>query len=997
MGSDLADKNSLAKATKDADEEVLSILLKIVDLNPNSDEVLETIRISGFELDKMRDLLTKQHPELCKQSQSRAEKVPPKREKTALEGGGGSLETKNHSAQTDNKAAEDKSADNKGVEAASGSQTSGGPDSSRPARKDDGGATSSSSLPRCPPPARPPPPPSGRPPPPPPPPPPGHPLKPKSSKNPKASDGVTSGSSVQVKGVPPKPPPFFKPPPKRGQASKGFGGALAGGVGGMSFESDASIGQKFADVDFGPAPPIGFEPKRLHWSVIPPNKIVGTIWEDIHSKREEEERNTNRMDDLKFDMDSILEQFFEDKNTLMQKLAMDCSNGSAFVAGGGASKKFRMVLDSKRSQNIEIALKALQLFDGNNELDLSPIKDMLGYTRRGLVGGIDAFLKGVSKERLKILLDLYPTPEEIKLLDSVKGEEGEDTSLLPLRSSEFFMLSILGLNRFKIRAQCVLAMKAFEEEYQSCLERLIKLEDAVVHIMSSLEKGGVLRQILRLILKIGNFLNHGTNRGKSYGFRFHSIELLKNVKSNNSKSNLLKYISKVVYDHSENMRQKVDVVSQVCSEAAPIDIADVYRDMEELEKSVSLIQDELKLFSSTLSAGCGEEEKEPRTDIRSEAPDKPNSAIRSENCLEISVFGVGSGVEKTIEELYLEIVETFVNNSSRKLEIAKKQLNEIIGKLNELQLYAGESQTTTGGGASRHGVSISASTGEIIKRCDVFFRLVKHEFNEFQAIEKKKKEKESRRLMGIRATKSSESLPSIKTSDHGLPKSSPSLAAEKQSQALSEFTPVHEIENFSPSNNMSDNSSSQLLLEISNVTLTSNSSTFSSSDSPFFQDQSHSKSRSGQVTPAGNSSQTPASKSNCGTDTQSSFSFSLHSGYDPISSSILRYHPNYFNNPEFCENKFAGVCNHSSAGIYDLNIVHPDPRFCYSSSSNCSLDQNTQSSSQHKPVNNNHHHQPVHLKSFFDTSSSTASIAAKVYDSQVSQSSCRSRNPKIDT
>lgn len=791
----------------------------------------------------------------------------------------------------------------------------------------------------------------------------------------------------------------------------------------MSFESDALIGQMLAEVDFGPAPPMGFEPKRLHWSVIPPNKIAGTIWEDIHSKKENvPKENTSRFkessaSDLKFDMDSILEQFFEDKSALMQKLALDCNNsGVSSAAGGGASKKFRMVLDSKRSQNIEIALKALQLFDGNHELDLSPIKDMLGYTRQGLVGGIDAFLKGVSKERLKILLDLYPTPEEIKLLDSVKGEEGEDASLLPLRSSEFFMVSILGLNRFKIRAQCVLAMKTFEEEYQSCLERLIKLEDAVVQIRSSLDKGGVLRQILQLILKIGNFLNHGTNRGKSYGFRFHSIELLKNVKSNNSKSNLLKYISKVVYDHSEDMRQEVEVISQACSEAAPIDIADVYRDMEELEKSVSLIQDELKLFSSTLSAGNGAE-KEPR-DAKTETLGKSRTVANSKlpavnNSLEISVFGVGSGVEKTVEELYLEIVETFVNNSSRKLEITKKHFNEIIGKLNELQQYAGESQTT-GGGASRQGVSISASTGEIIKRCDMFFRLVKYEFNEFQVIEKKKKDRESRRLMGIRATKSSESLTSMKNLDHSLQKSSPSLEGEKQSQAISEFTPVHEIENFSPSNNINDNSSgSQLLLEISNITLTSNSSSFSSSDSSFFNDQSRMKSRSGQVTPTRNLSQTPTSKSNCGTDTLSSCSFNLHSGFDPISSSIIRYHPNYFNNPEFCENKFAGVYNHSSAGIYDLNLIHPDPQFCYSSSSNCSLDSKAQNSSQYKPINVNHHHdlrhqhqhhhqqqqqqQPVHLKSFFDTNSSTASIAAKVYDSQVNQSSSRSRNPKFGT
>ncbi|KAJ1611993.1 FH2 domain containing protein [Cryptosporidium canis] len=952
MGSDLPDKTSPARSDRDADEEALSILLKIVDLNPNSDEVLETIRMSGFELDKVRDLLTRQHPELRNRNQAGGEEASPKKERTgesdpARKGLNSELSETKHKPIVSEEL-EKSQADTNGLDV----------NAPRPIPK-------------------------GKPPGPPPP------LKSKSSESLRASGDVNAESMATSKGpgssakrAPPKAPPPLKPPLKRGATSLGFGGALSG-----SLDSEMSGVLKLAEMDFGPAPPLGFEPKRLHWSVIPPNKIMGTIWEDIHLKKGvESKESTDTCDEseLKFDMDSILMQFFEDKSALMQKLAMDCSNAGS--ATGGASKKFRMVLDSKRSQNIEIALKALQLFDSNNELDLSPIKDMLGYTKQGLVGGIDAFLKGVSKERLKILLDLYPTPDEIQLLNSIKEDSGATS--LPLRSSEFFMVTILGLNRFKIRAQCVLAMKAFEEEYQSCLERLIKLEDAAVHIRSSLEKGGVLRQILQLILKIGNFLNHGTNRGKSYGFRFHSIELLKNVKSNNSKSNLLKYISKVVYEHSEDMRQKVEIISQACSEAAPIDIADVYRDMEELGKSVNLIQDELKSFSSTQRSAIKDKMSSIVGQIDSQQAIKEEFIM--ENSLEISVFGVDGAVEKTIEELYLEIVETFVNNSSKKLEIAKKQLNEIILKLNELQLYAGESQAA-GGGASKQGVSISASSGEIIKRCDMFFRLVKYEFNELQAIEKKKKERDSRRIMGFRATKSSESLPSMKTLDHNysLLKSSTSLN-EKQSQAISEFSPIHEIENFSPSNNINDNSS-QLLLEISNITLTSNSSAFSSSDSSFFQDQGLTKNRSGHATPARNLSQTPVSKNNCESDVLSSSACSLHSGYDPISSSVIRY-PSYFNSQGLCESNFTEVCNHSN-NMCDLNTIHSDTQLRYSSSG-CLQESNMQSRHQAKPINLGH--QPIHLKSFFDKNSSTVNIAAKVYNSQVSQSSGRSRNPKCD-
>ncbi|KAH8582054.1 FH2 domain containing [Cryptosporidium sp. chipmunk genotype I] len=965
MESDSAKTKSPGKSTRDLDEEVLSILLKIVDLNPNSDEVLETIRISGFELDKVRDLLTKQHPELCKRTQISSEEAIFNKEETIKVDSTVNSESKKDQSDKTNITFANKNGSENVVEG-----------------KDKVGLSSEKPIVR------------GKPPGPPPP------LKSKSAESFKSSGNIVSESGAANKGPgssakrapPPKAPPSLKPPLKRGAKSQGSG--ESSGV----LNPEISSALKLTEMDFGPTPPLGFEPKRLHWSVIPPNKIIGTIWEDIHIKKEEGSKDVkdcseNDPNELKFDMDSILEQFFEDKSNLMQKLTIDCNNSTS--ATGGASKKYRTVLDSKRSQNIEIALKALQLFDSNNELDLSPIKDMLGYTRKGLIDGIDAFLKGVSKERLKILLDLYPTPDEIQLLNSIKEER--DNSSLPLRSSELFMINILGLNRFKIRAQCVLAMKAFEEEYQSCLERLIKLEDAAVHIRLSLEKGGVLRQILKLILKIGNFLNHGTNRGKSCGFRFHSIELLKNVKSNNSKSNLLKYISKVVYEHSEEMRQKIEEISQTCSEAAPVDIADVYRDMEELGKSVNLIQDELNLFSSTQSDSSKENKESKSKELFSgkdegcESKNEIKNELKIENSLEISVFGVKKTLERTTEELYLEIVDTFVKNSSKKLEITKKQLNEIIIKLNDLQYYAGETQTIGNSNVSRQGASISTCSGEIIKRCDMFFRLVKYEFNEFQAIEKKRRERDLRKLMGVRGTKSSESLPAMKTSDqnYSLLKSSFSLT-DKQSQAISEFSPIHEIENLSPSNNVNENSS-QLLLEISNITLTSNSSTFSSSDSSFFQDQGRNRSKSGQATPTGNLDRTPLNKNSHESDAMSSSPFNLHSGYDPISSSIIRY-PNYFNK-SFCEHNFAEICDNSNS-IYDLRIIHSDPQLCPTFSTDYSQDQNIQNIGQHKPIINNH--QPMHLKSFFDTSSSTVNIAAKVYNSQVNQSLSRSRNPKYD-
>ncbi|KAH7649922.1 hypothetical protein FG379_001766 [Cryptosporidium bovis] len=933
---------------EESNEKILSALLKIVELNPSNDTILKTIKMSGIKLEKIKDLLAKQHPVLKSLE----------REDNGIKS---SLDQRTENNEKNLHEVDKK--DNSIVKVENNLKFE----------------KTNNSI-------------KGRPPGPPPP------LKSKSdnTKTNIASEvnNVSAKEITSKRGAPPKAPPPLKPSLIRGKTCIGSSGNST------SSNSDINSDKiKLSELDFGPTPPLGFEPKRLHWSVIPPNKIFGTIWEDIHFSKSENFRkgeNTSTVnlthvnedvDELKFDIDSILDHFFENKTALMEKLNMECTN----LNSNNSSKKYRMVLDSKRSQNIEIALKAMQLFDSNNELDISPIKDMLGYTKDSLKGGIDLFLRGVSKERLKILLDLYPTPDEIQLLNTIDDEYNVDS--LPLRSSEYFLKSILNLNRFKTRAQCVLSMKTFEEEYLSCLERLIKLEDAAVHIRSSLEKGGVLRQILELILKIGNYLNHGTSRGKSCGFRFHSIELLKNVKSNNSKSNLLKYISKILYDHSDKTRQNIDVIYQVCSEAAPIDIADVYRDIDELGKNIEFIQKDISQFSVENENNTGNNKNNINNDVyvdkckhnydHSKSFDinylQPPKYMDFNNQLDIPVFEVDQMPEKTTNELYLEIVEKFVNKSSRQLEVIKKQLNEIIIKLNELQKYAGDTQSGVNNCPSK---SLSNNNIEIIKRCDMFFRLIKYEFNEFQVIEKKRKDKE------IRKSISSKSLNKLSNTSEKLFKSN-TLENTKNISVYS----INELdsEGVLQSEIVHNSNQHQLLLEISNITITSNSSTLSSSDSSYFQENNIKN--SGNDTP--NDNFVDIEKTNIKEQQKyfNSISLTLNSGYDPILNTIERYSSNY--NSTLVKD----------SGHYDNQIIHnnnnnnvPNQTTSFTlkpSGSTLPVTSNSVSDNNYddfefKSVGNNNN-QPLHLKSFFDTSSTTANIASRVYDSQIIQNSNRLR------
>jgi hypothetical protein len=54
-----------------------------------------------------------------------------------------------------------------------------------------------------------------------------------------------------------------------------------------------------------------------------------------------------------------------------------------------------------------------------------------------------------------------------------------------------------------------------------------------------------LREVLRLILAIGNYLNGASARGGAYGFKLADLEKLRHVRSNDLSTTLLHYLAKV--------------------------------------------------------------------------------------------------------------------------------------------------------------------------------------------------------------------------------------------------------------------------------------------------------------------------------------------------------------------------------------------------------------------------------------------------------------------
>lgn len=110
------------------------------------------------------------------------------------------------------------------------------------------------------------------------------------------------------------------------------------------------------------------------------------------------------------------------------------------------------------------------------------------------------------------LLKLTPTDEEIQQVKEYKDMANS------LASAEKFIYEISGISQYEKKLNAML-FKASYIEYQDDAENLISsLKNATTDVMKSKN----LRELLKIILALGNYLNPG-QRGGAYGFKMSSL------------------------------------------------------------------------------------------------------------------------------------------------------------------------------------------------------------------------------------------------------------------------------------------------------------------------------------------------------------------------------------------------------------------------------------------------------------------------------------------
>ncbi|GFY81276.1 formin homology 1 [Actinidia rufa] len=174
------------------------------------------------------------------------------------------------------------------------------------------------------------------------------------------------------------------------------------------------------------------------------------------------------------------------------------------------------VLDPKKSQNIAILLRALNV-------TVDEVCEAL------LEGSADT----VGTELLESLLKMAPTKEEERKL-----KEFNDQSPFKLGPAEKFLKAVIDIPFAFQRVDAMLYIANFDSE----VEYLKRSFETLKAACEELRKSRMFLKLLEAVLKTGNRMNVGTNRGDAHAVKLDTLLKLVDVKGTDGKTTLLHFV-----------------------------------------------------------------------------------------------------------------------------------------------------------------------------------------------------------------------------------------------------------------------------------------------------------------------------------------------------------------------------------------------------------------------------------------------------------------------
>lgn len=206
---------------------------------------------------------------------------------------------------------------------------------------------------------------------------------------------------------------------------------------------------------------------------------------------------------------------------------------------------------------------------------------------------------GLTLERLAVLLQCEPTPEELDLMRSFKGDANT------LNPSEKFLLNLAQVERLESKLTSLVYARQFPELLAEAHTGL----DAISAACAQTSEARGLRSVFAVALKVGNFMNAGGPRSGTNGITLDSLHKLNDVRTTaptaHGGSTLLDFIVELADERSEDRVALTTEMStcQAASRVARVDLEGIIRKLTTGAEKIKLESDETfaKSFAVTLA------------------------------------------------------------------------------------------------------------------------------------------------------------------------------------------------------------------------------------------------------------------------------------------------------------------------------------------------------------------------------------------------------------
>ena len=291
--------------------------------------------------------------------------------------------------------------------------------------------------------------------------------------------------------------------------------------------------------------------KSLNWDKISDQKVSGTVWTKL-----QHEKVYNKLD---------LDDFEKTFSAYQKQQNIDGEDQS----NRSSKHKELTVIDGRRAQNCTILLSKLKL---SNEEVIKAVTDM--DSREDL-----------PKDMLEQLLKFVPTTEEIQLL----SEHSQEIDNMARADKFLFEASRV------FHYESILKALYFKKKFPERLGDIRPKINAVIDSSTSMSKSPKLKQLLEIILALGNFMNRG-QRGNATGFKLSSVNNIIDTKSSVDRNiTLLHYLVDVLEKRFPKIMPLESELPDV-KLASKVHLTELDKDIVVLRSGLSEIEKEIVLF-----------------------------------------------------------------------------------------------------------------------------------------------------------------------------------------------------------------------------------------------------------------------------------------------------------------------------------------------------------------------------------------------------------------